>query len=105
MSESKENNNLENNNKRKRDLNDEEYKESLNITSINEINSIPSSIISLFITQDGTRTGPPIEIPLTSTTKQLDVLINTLLENNEPVSYSFLLSSSFFFSFFFFYLF
>jgi hypothetical protein len=45
----------------------------------------PSSIISLFTTQDGTRTGPPIEIPMSSTAKQLDILINTLLENTEPV--------------------
>jgi hypothetical protein len=45
----------------------------------------PSSIISLFTAQDGTRTGPPIEIPMSSTAKQLDILINTLLENTEPV--------------------
>lgn len=45
----------------------------------------PSSIISLFTAQDGTRTGPPVEIPMSSTAKQLDVLINALLENTEPV--------------------
>jgi hypothetical protein len=49
-------------------------------------NKKPSSLITLFTTQDGTRTGPPIEIPINSTSKQLDTLINTLLENTDPVS-------------------
>jgi hypothetical protein len=46
---------------------------------------IPSSIVAHFTTQEGARTGPPIEIPVTSTTKQLETLINALLENAESV--------------------
>lgn len=46
---------------------------------------IPSSIVAHFTTQEGARTGPPVEIPVTSTTKQLETLINALLENTEPV--------------------
>lgn len=44
-----------------------------------------SSIISLFTGQDGSRTGPPIDLPITSTSKQLEALVNTLLENDDMV--------------------
>jgi hypothetical protein len=44
-----------------------------------------SSIISLFTAQDGSRTGPPIDLPITSTSKQLEALVNTLLENEDTV--------------------
>lgn len=66
--------------KRKRD----KIQENTNETSTKK----PSSIISLFTAQDGTRTGPPVELPISSTSKQLDILINTLLENTEPVLFS-----------------
>jgi hypothetical protein len=46
---------------------------------------IPSSVVAHFTTQEGVRTGPPVEIPVTSTTKQLETLINALLENTDPV--------------------
>lgn len=46
---------------------------------------IPSSVVTHFTTQEGVRTGPPIEIPVTSTIKQLETLINALLENTDPV--------------------
>lgn len=48
---------------------------------------IPSSIVAHFTTQEGVRTGPPVEIPVTSTTKQLETLINALLENTDPVRF------------------
>lgn len=69
----------ENNERNERKERNEELKD--NSSSIN----IPSSIISLFISQNKQRTGPPIEIPLNSNIKQLNALINTLLENNEQV--------------------
>lgn len=46
---------------------------------------VPSSVVAHFTTQEGARTGPPIEVPVTSTTKQLETLINALLENKDPV--------------------
>mmetsp|Transcript_23022 Transcript_23022/g.33685 ORF Transcript_23022/g.33685 Transcript_23022/m.33685 type:complete len:506 (-) Transcript_23022:14-1531(-) len=49
----------------------------------------PSSLISHFTAQDGSRTGPPIDIPLSSTPKQLEVLVNTLLENEDGLPYAF----------------
>ena len=47
---------------------------------------IPSSVVAHFTSQEGVRTGPPVEIPTTSNTKQLETLINALLENTDPVS-------------------
>ena len=45
----------------------------------------PSSVITLFTAQDGSRTGPPIDLPMSSTPKQLEALVNTLLENEDHV--------------------
>lgn len=66
-----------NSQKRKRDI--------LQENSNENVVKKPSSVISLFTAQDGTRTGPPVELPISSTSKQLDILINTLLENTDPV--------------------
>jgi hypothetical protein len=72
-------------NKRKRDITTGDQEERGDDSS-SAVSKKPSSLITLFTAQDGTRTGPPIEIPINSTSKQLDTLINTLLENTEPVS-------------------
>lgn len=55
---------------------------------------IPSSVVAHFTTQEGARTGPPVEIPITSNTKQLETLINALLENSDPVCHSSSLAST-----------
>ena len=49
----------------------------------------PSSLLVKFLSNDGTRVGPPIDLPTTSTSKQLEQLINSLLENDEPSPYAF----------------
>jgi hypothetical protein len=58
----------------------------LKLDSSKSLDLLPSSVIAAFTNQDGVRAGPPIEIPVQSTTKQLEILVNTLLENNENVS-------------------
>ena len=46
---------------------------------------LPSSIIIKLSTHDGTTTGNPIEVPIQSTSTQLEVLLNSLLENEDKV--------------------
>ena len=42
---------------------------------------LPSSVIAVFINQDGERAGNgPVDLPVGSSTKQLEMLINALLE-------------------------
>ena len=55
----------------------------------NEGAILPSSLLVKFLSNDGTRLGPPIDIPTTSTSKQLEQLINSLLENDEQNPYAF----------------
>lgn len=50
---------------------------------------IPSSVIVNFTNNDNERAGPPVDIPVHSTTKQVEALINALLENQESVPYAF----------------
>ena len=50
---------------------------------------IPSSIISLFINQDDLRAGPPLDIPVQTTSKQLEQLVNSLLQNEQQLPYAF----------------
>lgn len=46
---------------------------------------IPSSVISVFLNEAGERAGPPIDLPVGSTAKQLQGLINSLLSNEDKV--------------------
>ena len=49
----------------------------------------PSSLLVKFLSNDGTRLGPPIDLPTSSTSLQLEQLINSLLENDEQTPYAF----------------
>ena len=53
-----------------------------------KVAAIPSSIIVAFVNQDGDNSGPPIDLPVATTTKQLEQLVNSLLENENTVSQS-----------------
>jgi hypothetical protein len=53
-------------------------------TQANVVN-IPSSITVHFTNQENSRVGPPVDIPVDSNTKQLEMLINSLLSNDEKV--------------------
>lgn len=46
---------------------------------------LPSSVISVFFNEAGERAGPPIDLPVNSTAKQLHGLINSLLNNEDKV--------------------
>ena len=48
---------------------------------------LPSSVISVFFNEAGERAGPPIDLPVSSTAKQLQGLINSLLSNDDKVSF------------------
>jgi ribosome assembly protein 4 len=51
---------------------------------------IPSSVIAVFVNQDGERAGSgPLEVPASSTPKQLEMLVNALLHNDSPLPYAF----------------
>jgi len=52
-------------------------------------NIIPSSVIVAFLNIDGIRTGPPIDLPVQSTSKQIEILVNSLLENKDYLPYAF----------------
>ena len=47
------------------------------------------SLIAQFETSEGERTGPQLDVPLSTTAAQLQLIVNQLLENGEPVPYSF----------------
>jgi ribosome assembly protein 4 len=51
--------------------------------------SIPSSIIVKFLNQENEFAGSPVEIPSESSSKQLEALVNNLLENDEVLPYAF----------------
>ena len=52
----------------------------------NENIAIPSSVICEFVSQaDGSRVGHPIDLPSSSTSKQLELLVNSLLQQTEKV--------------------
>ncbi len=65
--------------------NDDNVAIDLTVTVATNTNTIPSSIISVFVNQDAIRAGSPLEIPVQSSTKQLEQLVNTLLENEQQV--------------------
>lgn len=48
--------------------------------------TLPSSIIASFKNQDGVSSGTPVDVPIKSTAKQLEMLINSLLSNTDAVS-------------------
>ncbi len=50
-----------------------------------KVDSTPSSIICNFVSQEGLRAGPAIDLPSISSSKQLEQLVNTLLGNDEQV--------------------
>lgn len=49
----------------------------------------PSSVVAHFTSQEGQRAGPPVQLPVGSTTQQLETLVNSLLENEESLPYGF----------------
>ena len=50
--------------------------------------SLPSSLITIFETPDGERAGAPIDLPLLTNAKQIEQLVNTLLNNDEALPYA-----------------
>ena len=50
---------------------------------------IPSSVMSSFLNQDGERASTQIELPSSSTAKQLEMLVNSLLKNESSIPYAF----------------
>lgn len=50
---------------------------------------MPSSLVVRFEDGEKNRTGPPVEIPAGSSLKQLETLINALLENEDSLPYGF----------------
>lgn len=52
------------------------------------------STIVQFVSPEGEPSGPPIDVPLSSTPAQLEALLNSLLENEEPLPYAFLLTET-----------
>lgn len=47
----------------------------------------PSSIITTFSNADGVRAGPPVQLDVSSSQKQLELLVNTILNNTDGVSF------------------
>jgi len=50
---------------------------------------IPSSVMASFLNQDGERASNQIELPSSSTAKQLEMLVNSLLKNETSLPYAF----------------
>ena len=50
--------------------------------------ALPSSLMAVFAGEDGSRAGPQVDIPVTATVKQLETLVNTMLSNDEAVSFT-----------------
>lgn len=59
----------------------------------NETGTVDTAIVQ-FQSTDGSNSGPAVDIPLTSTVPQLTKLLNTLLENEETMPYSFFLAQT-----------
>jgi ribosome assembly protein 4 len=55
----------------------------------NEAVPLPSSVMIRFTNKDGEATGSTVDVPFESTLKQLEILINSLLGNSEPLPYAF----------------
>lgn len=50
---------------------------------------LPSSVIVSFINQEQSEAGPPVDLPIEATAKQLELLVNSLLSNTETTPYAF----------------
>jgi ribosome assembly protein 4 len=46
-------------------------------------------VIAQFVSSEGEATGPQLDLPVDTTPEQLDMLLNDLLKNEEPLPYSF----------------
>lgn len=57
-------------------------------------NSNGASTIVQFVSSEGEPSGPSIDVPLSSTPKQLEALLNSLLESEEPLPYAFLFTET-----------
>ncbi|CAI2169776.1 17931_t:CDS:10 [Funneliformis geosporum] len=62
-------------------------------TTVEEINDVKQEILGTVIAQlksiDGEATGSPLSLPANVTPEQLELLINQLLNNDEPLPYAF----------------
>jgi ribosome assembly protein 4 len=47
------------------------------------------SIVAQFVSAEGERAGPQLDVPLDTTPEQLALILNQLLQNDEPLPYSF----------------
>ncbi|KAI9146507.1 WD40-repeat-containing domain protein [Paraphysoderma sedebokerense] len=54
-----------------------------------ESSETAKSIIAQFKSADGESTGPPLNLPINVTPEQLEHLLNKLLDNDEPLPYTF----------------
>eukprot|EP00030_Apusomonadida_sp_AF-17_P006262 a678841_165.p1 GENE.a678841_165~~a678841_165.p1 ORF type:complete len:497 (+),score=152.31 a678841_165:45-1493(+) len=54
--------------------------------------ALTGTVVAQFQTREGEVTGPQLDIPVDITAEQLQILINELLHNDEPMPYSFFLS-------------
>lgn len=52
------------------------------------------ALIAQFETAEGERTGPQLDVPVGTTASQLQLIINTLLQNEEKVPYSFYINDT-----------
>ena len=57
-------------------------------TDKSSLSVMPSSVISILTNEAGERAGAPVDLPVSTTSKQLQLLINTLLSNDDKVSFS-----------------
>ncbi|KAJ1527329.1 Notchless protein 1, partial [Nowakowskiella sp. JEL0078] len=51
--------------------------------------SLPSHVLAQFVSEDGELHGPQLNLPLDVSPTQLQLLLNNLLQNDEPLPYSF----------------
>jgi hypothetical protein len=55
----------------------------------NYTNKLPSSVLVKFAKFDSTAVGSTMDVPITSSLSQLEILLNSLLNNTEKVKKSF----------------
>ncbi|KAI8815386.1 quinon protein alcohol dehydrogenase-like superfamily [Cladochytrium replicatum] len=58
------------------------------------IASLPSNVVVQFKSTEGELTGPPVNLPVETNQEQLQLLINELLKNDEPLPYSFMVDDT-----------
>ena len=59
------------------------------VETVVENAGIPSSVIVNFLNNENARAGPPVDLPVESTSKQIEMLVNSLLENSDSLPYAF----------------